>query len=658
MPFDKLNDSDLEEYGVSLQGADIVNEFGEIDLMLDSLSKAPFQGAMGALIEGKRSLDNFLTTHPEEDISTGKEMNALYAFEGEDEYEPDEVVLIDDAKLRHERSFERRMEATINEIAEGQGTMVTFSRLSGGLLGGFLDPVALFGGAAIGNALRAAPGILLSATKSSGLVRPYFSLFNSARKAVQTQSVTASSLEAMVGAAVLDVPAQMYLADKYKEDFSGKEVMLQVVGAGIFGAAFPLVGKTIRSSFLGLVEAQQTFKTTMLKKFGSDTEEALGETLAHVELADQLNAVPDETVMPRMQAIKAWKTREGQAGYTFSPALLNDDFQVMDFHVGRRSGEKRFREVADYGTGTTLLVDNENLAWNSVQDLNGKHSGEVKSVRVRDGRSILAPENFIEHKARIIRTFKEGMEKTIKSKKSGKDLTESIAALNRLESSMLAADNMADFHDAVATSAVSRHPEMHLNTAIKQNGFDGYHVLVPDPTNKDFANGLVLIDAVSAKDIQNGKTSHEMAEGVFDESDLAAQDGIVSYFDDDVLGAVDRKVVPKADLNSNDIKGLRKEMGEIQKTELARLNSPEAKIGYVEDLRTDSEINDVLQKEAVEDIIAAQDDAILALDARDDIPDGVLSEADRKFIADAKQRVQIADDLSGDMINCLNTKEP
>ncbi len=657
MPFTKLSLADLDDYKRSYAGSSPVNQFSGGDLFMDSVPWAWTNGITGASIEFLSSNLRALKSHNKEDIVTGYEANNTYGFEGEDAFDPDAQVLIEEAEIKHRRLFDERMRHTIDEIADSQGTMVGFSRFLGELTGGFLDPIALLGGAAIGNALRMAPGALLSATKHHKFIRQHFSLLNNARKMANTTNAYTGSLEAMVGAAVLDVPAQLYLANKYNKEFGMREFTAQVLGAGIFGAALPIAGKAIKSGVVGAMEGLQSYKATLFKKFGSDVEEVLEETLAHGELANNLDAVPDETVMTRIQKERLWNTREGQSEYSFAPMMYEEDVQLNDFWVGRRHGEKRFREAVDYGPGTVLLTDNHNLAWNSVQDINGKHSGELKSVRFKDGKRVLMPNNFIAHKAAIIKTFKKFIEDVTYVKKSGKDLEETLAALNRLEHSMQAATNMAEMHEAVSFSVVSKHPEDYLNRAIKKNGFDGYHVLIADPLDEDFANGIVLLDLADSAELQQGKTSYDMVEGLFNEEDIASSDGIMSFFDEDKLSVTNRKEVPKIDLDADGTKTIRKNIGEIQKAELARLNSPQAKIGYVNQLIADDEIADALTREDLDAIIDTQLDAIDSITSREDLPEGILSETDAKFINNARERIKSSEEFGADMHGCLGAKD-
>jgi len=654
MSYDKLHDYDLEDYSTELQGAETTNEFGFIDVASDNFKNALMTGpTVGALELVQDTLNKFRDASPDDMIS-GAEANKTYGFEGTGAYKPEERVLIEEAFKRNERQFAERMSAAITETADSQGVMTGFAGVLGGLGGGFLEPVSIVGGTALGALARYLPWKALSLAQGHKYIRPYKSLIQSAKSLATTQGSMVNSLEAMVGAAAIDAPMMDYIVSKYGQEFKTKDYLMQIFAAGAFGATIPQLSKGIKYA---ASEAGQIFKNGMFKKFGSNTEEAVEELLHQTELASKLSAVPDENVTLKIQSVKDWSLREGQEGYTFSPAFFKEDIHTTDFYVGRRSGETSFREVSDFGTGTTTLIDHRALAHNSVQDINGKFDGEIKSVRPKSDTKILTQNEFLDDRlavTAVIKSFKESIESAIRKNKSGKDLDETIAALHRVTHSMAAADNMADLHNIVAGSALSKHPEMYLNAAVRKEGYAGYHVIISDPLDEQFANGIVLIDAMGATEFERGNPTYDMISGMIDDDDLVTQDGIVSFFDETRFDVTNREGVPKADLNSDKMKSLRNEIGEIHKSELNRTTSPQGKIGYVQENHTDIEIADFLREDNIAAQIDAQKQILASLEAREDVPDNLLlSDSDKEFLAKTEERVGTKHNLVDDMSNCL-----
>ena len=232
--------------------------------------------------------------------------------------------------------------------------------------------------------------------------------------------------------------------------------------------------------------------------------------LSHNHLADKMGAEADPTVVPRIQKEKVWSLRDNQEPYTYNPVAERGDLENLELFVGRKANSKSFSEVSDYGTGTTLLVENKNLAHNMVQDINGVDGGSLTGIKIKSNTSILTQADLIDNKAMIIKSFKKKMTDIYEQKLEGKELKDAVIELNRAESSMIAANTIDELHEAVAGSLTSRHPEMFLNSTIKEAGFDGYAVKVSDPTNTEFSNGVLMLKLRMGKSTLQCWRTHSM----------------------------------------------------------------------------------------------------------------------------------------------------
>ena len=605
--------------------------------------------ALGQVI--RNTAEGIFSPTPKEDFISGAEANEQYGLTDTDQaFEPDEQVTYDDADMRENRMREVDTRQRLDAAAREDGKWVGASDFVGGLVGGFLDPINLAAGAGVSIGLGKAAMLARSAVNSTTAPTALRLMQGSVTKGADwllkqknlSSRIMHEAMEGFIGGVAVDVPATMYVSNRYGEEFNASAAAQLILASTVFSSAMPVArnafgavkNKAIPPGRKILEHVRQKGHqglAALKRKAGSDLETYATELSAWDTISKREGGEVDVRATQDGFEDIAWIDRDAdEIGVEHLQVLEVADLQGKEFHVGSRSGEGSYRKVADYGAGTVTLVDRKSMAKNSVQDVEGQFGGNVQTVMLRNPEKVMVKSDFDANRAAIVDSVLEGVETSAGNAAKARD------ALTRAES-------LDEFTDVLEALGVVPDAQIRVNEAIQGLGYEGFHV---EMSHRDGAkaNALVLFDMNPKQKLYTQSVG----------------DGALRL-DESRMSVEDVETVAKADMENPTLKRLKEEQADRLNQNLDRLKegATDDTPGRVEADEITAEVaktEEMLVEEQLE-VFEENLDVLESQLAEGDIDPEILKQhidvtEERALIAEVKQRSQNVEKDMNDFIKC------